>query len=185
MNVTLKFGILLLILSQILEGDPNKIAIHGSISSSPSIGVTYHLTDNFALRSSINFKRSVREVNFRVFIDSTYATEKDEIKDTSYGGSLSGLFYLKSKDQLRIYFGSTFSGKRSLYENPIYGTDRTSLYKSWIFGYKSFVGFQISINNRLSVFSEIGAKYDINTGNRFADNSTYYSFSVYSSGIGP
>jgi hypothetical protein len=184
MKGTIQFILMSLILAHIVLGNPPKLALNVSISSSHAIGLTYHLSERFAIRPGVDFQRVVKEVVFNVYRDSTYEIEKDQITYTQYRGDLSGLRYIKSQDQLKTYLGVKLSGGRSVYEGPSFGRNRSTLDKSWLVGVGVFGGLQISINRHLSVFSEVGIRYEITTRSQSSISTNNYILSGYSSGVG-
>jgi hypothetical protein len=125
-----------------------------------SVGATLHLTDSFAFRPLVRY--------------DTY--DADRVEETAYGADLGFLYFASSRDDLWLYFGGEIGYTRV-------EQDRQTYYGSYdidddIWSLKALFGLQYTLNRRLGVYGEVGARHI------WEDEPDVESLRVFSSGIG-
>ena len=126
-----------------------------------NIGLTYHVSEQLALRPYIQF-------DIRQSKDESDQYEREE-RNTDFGGALSLLFTMKSMEKFRIYWGGSFSyswlrekwstAYYSAYENNQYDNGESKGHRvSW----GGLVGFQYTVGERIGLYGEIGIGYHQN-----------------------
>ena len=137
----------------------NKLGFNfGYHSGMGTIGFTYHVIEQFALRPSFTFNITKQEDG------SEYYTR--ELRSTNYGGSLSLLITATSTEECRSYWGGSvaytflkekwsdayfYPNEQPLSEN---GNDKGHVTTSGL-----LIGFQYDVSEKFSLFGEMGIGY--------------------------
>ena len=117
----------------------------------PSLGLVWQVSEKVAIRPEIAFSSTSSEVN------SSFSTGTSHGWNLRVGGS--ALFYLKDADRLRTYVAPQFSYSRTHTET----SSSLSEAAGNTYGFAGLFGAQYSLNDRFSVFGELGVSYTHST----------------------
>ena len=115
----------------------------------PNLGFIWHVSDKIAIRPEIDFSFSDNE------IDSSFGNSSDATSwNVEFGAS--ALLYLNSADRLRTYVAPQFSYARASTDS---GSNILGGLVGNTYGFAGLFGAQYSLNDRFSVFGELGLGY--------------------------
>lgn len=154
--------------------------------SSPTIGVTFHITDRMTIRPTLEFSKSNRELEAFDFSTQQYVIY--ERKSISYGGGLGILFYLVRKGDLHTYSGV----ETSLYKTEIDVSNQPPGFDSLLNSgdttgrsINGLFGLHYMLNEHIGITGEIGLGYTIEkTEGHTEEKLSTTSIGLASTGIG-
>ena len=114
----------------------------------PNLGFVWQVSDKVAIRPEISFSSTSTEIESNFGGSGT-----SHIWSVGFGAS--ALLYLNDADRLRTYLAPQFTYNRADVEtdDSINGTDSDS------YGFAGLFGAQYSLNDRFSIFGELGLGY--------------------------
>jgi opacity protein-like surface antigen len=185
MEVKMKKSSFILMLALIIPGialaqKKGQFGFNLSVNSGSAIGVTYHLSDRFALRPSLSYTRTTFETTTTYYDGFRYVERKVEQTDKTYGGGLEGLLYFPSSNDFTMYLGAGISylkTERAVPDDFLFSPD----FKTGNISLDGSLGLQYALSKNLSVYGEIGFNYI--DGDDDADFSVS-GLSTRNSGIG-
>lgn len=170
-------------------------------SSSPNstIGVTYHMTDRFAVRPLVRFDRkrfkevaAVAVVSSFSFGSTQSSTQEEfdaDVKQSSWAAGVGLLCYVSRSENLSTYVSGSFeySHVKSEWTLPSlpFGMDVFSSFRNYTGSGKSVTGsfgLQYAVAKKFSVFGEVGVRYG--TVDRSAATRDYSDLGSINSGLG-
>lgn len=142
----------------------------------PTYGMTWNLTERFALRPEITFSRST--ANSRALaVPPSVAPSPLESKSYSISGGISGLLYMHKWEDLSVYVSPRYLYSWSKSQsNQTTGTILSDA-KSPFHSISGALGAQYTLNKRFGLFGEAGLGYG---WGHSSSNSSSASFSVRS-----
>jgi len=128
-----------------------------------SIGVFWKVSDAIAVRPEFRFS----------------LTSDDDDQDSSvYGTGVTGLFYLKSADALRMYVGPRFTYERQNEEDQGFFTLEST---ANVYSLSGLFGAQYLLGDRFLIYGEVGVRFGYVSGR---DTVTSPAFSVSDDSFG-
>ena len=114
----------------------------------PNLGLIWQVSEKVAIRPEISFSWGSTD------IDSGFGGSGTS-HSWSVGFGASALLYLSNADRLRTYVAAQFTYDRSEAESGISGTRAVGN----TYGFAGLFGAQYSLNDRFSMFGELGLRY--------------------------
>jgi opacity protein-like surface antigen len=142
------FVALLFVPSAAAAQEPGDI---GVFMGYPSLGLVWQVSEKVAIRPEIAFSSTSTEV------ESSFSTGTSQGWNLRFGGS--ALFYLKDADRLRTYVAPQFTYSRTHTETSSSQSEAAGN----SYGFAGLFGAQYSLNDRFSVFGELGLAYTHST----------------------
>jgi hypothetical protein len=136
---------LLLVPSVTAAQEPGDV---GVFMGYPSLGFVWHVSERVAIRPEISFSSTSTE-----FDSSVGGTGTSHNWNVKFGGS--ALLYLDDADRLRTYVAPQFTYTRTNGET----SSALSSIVGNSYGFAGLFGAQYSLNDRFSMFGELGLGY--------------------------
>ena len=157
------FVVLLGLAGPIQAQEKGQIGLDAAFQDGPSIGVTYHFTDWFAIRPSVNYTHTSAVENFDPGVPGQAADRG--AKQTGWRGSLAALFFLPKTEGITPYLGGSYDHERTstsadalLTPEPFPNFIGEDAHDT-VNGGTLFVGVEKTFGRRLGFFGEAGVSF--------------------------
>jgi hypothetical protein len=167
---TLSVCILLVCGSLGLAQEAGQVGINMRVDPAPRIGLTYHLSQKFALRPYVGFTLGSVEAdnefiprNQQGLLDPVVIESEREESTSRFTVGLGLLFYVHKSRSLSVYTGANFSYTRDTVEVEVSWRDRGWTDRVEVFGGNALLGLQCELLDNLGIFGEVGLGYSSGT----------------------
>lgn len=158
--------ILLVSASLSLAQEAGQVGINMRVDPAPRIGLTFHLSQKFALRPYVGFTLGSVEAdnefiprNQQGLLDPVVIESEREEHSSRVTVGLGLLFYVHRGRGISVYTGANFSYTRETVEVDVSWRDRGWTDRGEVFGGNALLGLQCELLNNLGIFGEIGLGY--------------------------
>ncbi|MFW6140600.1 MAG: hypothetical protein ACOC5S_04530 [Acidobacteriota bacterium] len=159
------------------------------VSRSPRVGMTYHLSEKFALRLSIGFSiaNEESETEYRPLVDMPYISGERETDTTSVAFGLGILFYFYSDRDFSVYSGINFDYSRVNRDISFSWGDGSVDENGETYQTSAMLGLQYQIMDNLGLYGEVGLGYThglFSEDNSIETDTKTNRWGIVNSGIG-
>lgn len=149
-----------------LAQEAGQVGINMRVDPAPRIGLTYHLTRQFALRPYVGFTLGSLEAdtefiprNQQGLPDPRLIESAREERSSRITVGLGLLFYVYQGRDISVYTGANFSYSRESVEVTVSWRDQGWTDRGEVFGGNALLGLQCRLLKNLGIFGEIGMGY--------------------------
>jgi hypothetical protein len=172
-----------------LAWEKGKTGLNMRVDPSPRIGMTYHISRNFALRPYIGFSIGTEksETEYQPLTNLPYVSGERDTETTSVTLGFGFLFYFYSARDISVYTGLNFGYSRVNRDISFSWRDDTLEEDGETYQTNALLGLQCQVANHLSLFGEIGLGYTrglFNQDNITDTNTKTNKWGLVNTGVG-